>query len=109
MSVTLSTPGLDELASQSAHKRRQTEYAMRAAFVMRQYVPVDEGTLRASEQLSSQYSEGLLRWTTPYALTQYEVPMRHTAAGTCDHWDEACWKAHGKDLIAYAETLYEGY
>lgn len=81
---------------------------MRAAFVMRQYVPRDENTLRASEPLNSRYDEGLLIWNTPYAATQYNVPMSHTTSGTCDHWAEACVRNDMPALIKYAETLYGG-
>lgn len=109
MSVTINLAGIDHMLSKTEVRKRQTEYAKHAADVMRKYVPLDEDTLRASEPLNSRYAEGILNWNTPYADTQYRVPMRHTTQGTCDHWDEECWKKDGKDLIAYAETLYEGY
>lgn len=109
MSVTIDLAGLDRMLSAGEVKRRQTEYAMRAALVMTKYVPRDENTLRASEPLNSKYEQGLLIWNTPYAATQYAVPMSHTTAGTTDHWDEACAEADGGDLLKYAETLYGGY
>lgn len=108
MTVVISTPQLDRLTSEAAKRKRQEEYAMRVALVMRKYVPRDENTLRASEPLNSRYAEGLLVWSTPYAATQYSVPMRHTTAGTCDHWDEACARNDMPGLLAYAETLYGG-
>lgn len=109
MSVTINLAGIDRMLSATEVRKRQEEYAMRAAFLMRKYVPCDENTLRASEPLNSNYADGRLIWNTPYAAKQYYVPMSHTTQGTCDHWDEACMKADGKDLIAYAEKLYEGY
>lgn len=108
MTVIVSTPQLDALLDPSAQRKRQEEYAMRVAFVMRKYVPRDENTLRASEPLNSRYGDGLLIWSTPYAATQYGVPMRHSTAGTCDHWDEACARNDMPALIKYAESLFGG-
>lgn len=108
MTVIINTPQLDALLSPAAQRKRQEEYAMRVAFVMRKYVPRDENTLRASEPLNSRYADGLLIWATPYAARQYSVPMTHTTPGTCDHWDEACAKNDMPALIEYAESLYGG-
>ncbi len=108
MTVIINTPGLDKLSSPAEQRKRQEEYAMRAAFVMRKYVPREENILRASESLNSRYADGLLVWSTPYAATQYEIPMNHTTAGTCDHWDEACARNDMPQLIKYAESLYGG-
>lgn len=108
MTVIISTPQLDALLDPAAQRKRQEEYAMRVAFVMRKYVPRDENTLRASEPLNSKYAEGLLIWSTPYAARQYSIPMRHTTSGTCDHWDEACARNDMPALIEYAESLYGG-
>lgn len=108
MTVFINVPQIDNLLSQSAQKKRQEEYAMRVAFVMRKYVPRDENTLRASEPMNSKYSDGLLIWNTPYAARQYSVPMSHTTSGTCDHWDEAVARNDMPSLIKYAESLYGG-
>lgn len=109
MSVRINLDALDKMTSKAERTKRQTEYAMRAASVMRKYVPRDENLLRASEPLNSKYAKGILVWNTPYARTQYEVPMMHTEAGTTDHWDEACWKREGDGLIAYVEAMYGRY
>lgn len=107
MSVIINTPGLDKLASQSEHTKRLEELSKRAAFMMRQYVPVEEGTLRASEQISSQYAQGMLIWNTPYAAKHYYVPMNHTKPGTSDHWDEVFMRNDMEKLVKYAETMYK--
>lgn len=108
MTVTINTPQLDALLDPAAKRKRQEEYAMRAAHVMRKYVPEEETFLRDSEPVNSRYEDGLLIWNTPYAAKQYSVPMNHTTAGTCDHWDEECWKKEGADLLKYAESLFGG-
>lgn len=105
MTVRLVTDGLDSVIS--GHGRRQELYAMRAAFLCRQYVPREEGYLRASEPLNSRYRQGVLIWNTPYASYQYYTPLAHTTAGTCDHWDEACAKENRAELLDFAKRLYE--
>ena len=107
MSVVVHLPDIDRLASESEHRKRQEEYAMRVAFYCRQYVPLDENTLRASEPLNSKYADGLLIWNTPYAAMQYYVPMNHTTPDTYDHWDEQVRKNHMPDLIAYVDAMYK--
>lgn len=109
MSVTVDLSGLERMASEPEQRRRQEEFARRAALMMRRYVPYEEGQLRDSEPVSSDYPAGLLVWNAPYAAKHYHVPMRHTTAGTCDHWDEAMMRNDGPALLAYAETLYEGW
>lgn len=106
MSVVINIASIENMLSKSAARTRQTNYAMRAALLMRKYVPRDENTLRASEPLNSQYAQGTLIWNTPYAQTQYQIPMHHTTQGTTDHWDEACWRSEGKSLLEYAKSLY---
>lgn len=108
MTVIINIQQLEQMVSPAAQRKRQEEYAMRVAFVMRQYVPRDENTLRASEPLNSKYASGLLIWNTPYAARQYSVPMNHTTPRTCDHWDEAVARNDMPKLIKYAESLYGG-
>ena len=108
VSVKVVTAGLDELVSTSERKRRQRLYAMRVAHLMKPYVPLEEGYLRASEALSSDYDGGVLTWSTPYAARQYYEPMDHSTEGTTDHWDEAMWRNHADDMEKYAETLLTG-
>lgn len=108
MTVIISTTQLDAMIAPAARRKRQEEYAMRAALVMRKYVPKDENTLRASEPMNSRYADGLLIWATPYAARQYSVPMAHSTAGTCDHWDEACARNDMPALVKYAESLFGG-
>lgn len=103
--VQLITDGFDRVISN--HERRQMEYAMRAAFVCRGYVPVEESTLRNSEPMNSNYREGLLVWNTPYANYQYVTPLNHTTAGTYDHWDQHCWEERSRELLDYAKKLIE--
>ena len=109
VSVEVVTDGLDALLSASERKRRQRLYAMRAAELMEPYVPKEEGGLRGSEALSSDYDHGVLTWNTPYAARQYyEKGYDHTEEGATDHWDEAMWRDHADEMESYAEALIMG-
>lgn len=110
MSITVKvvTDGLDALTQASERRRRQRLYAMRAAHLMEPYVPKQEGDLRGSEALNSDYDGGVLTWNTPYAARQYYEPMDHTEPDTEDHWDEAMWRGHAADMKKYAIDLLMG-
>lgn len=108
MTVKVNLSGLEKMVSTSQQTERLELVSMRAALGMRQYVPVDENTLRSSEPLNSQYKQGKLIWNTPYASTQYYVSMAHSTPGTYDHWDEHFMTAHGKELADYAKSLFKG-
>lgn len=107
MSVTVDLSGL-----RAVEKMRGDileEAAMRAEFEIRSYVPMDEGTLRASGQLASQFRAGLLVWATPYAANQYYIEDRnHTEPGTTDHWDEAWARDRLPQWMQYVAAIYEG-
>lgn len=106
MSVTVDLSGL-----RAVEKMRGDileEAAMRAEFEMRSYVPMDEGVLRASGQLASQFRAGLLIWATPYAANQYYLPHAHTTDGTTDHWDEAWARDRLPQWMDYVAAIYEG-
>lgn len=84
------------------------EATMRAELEIRDYVPMDQGVLRASGQLASQFRAGLLVWATPYAAEQYYTPHEHyTTDGTCDHWDEAWARDRMPAWIDYVGRIYE--
>ena len=109
IAVDIITAGVDLVTVPAECRRRQRMYAMRAAHVMAQYVPIEEGTLRGSEKLSSDYDLGILTWNTPYAARQYYEPMNHTDPATTDHWDEKCQRENGDDLREFARQLFMEY
>lgn len=108
VSVKVVTNGLDALTQATERRRRQRLYAMHAAHLIKPYVPLEDGALRASEPLNSDYDGGVLTWNTPYAARQYYEPMAHTEPGTEDHWDEAMWRDHSGDMEEYATDLLMG-
>lgn len=109
VAVDIVTKGIDLATAPAERRKRQRLYAMHAAHAMKRYVPVEEGTLRDSEPVSSDYDAGILTWNTPYAARQYYEPLNHTEPGTTDHWDEECRRNDGEDLREFARQLYMDY
>ncbi len=109
-SVTVDTSGLDAKFSPSALKAAQTHFAQRVAFVTRQYVPVDEGTLRDSEPASSDYANGEITWNTPYAQKVYNADGVRTVKNpkAAPHWAEHAKQEHMQDFAQYAAALLTG-
>lgn len=105
--VRIDLSNMERKFSEREHRKRQAEFSERAAFLMRKYVPQEEGTLRSSEPLNSNYAAGLVIWSTPYARKQYTVPMHHTTAGTTDHWCQAMKNRDMGKLVEYARHLYD--
>ena len=106
MSVSADLSGLARIERDRADILE--EAARRAELEIRRYVPVAEGTLRASAQIASMFRAGLITWSTPYAVEQYYVPMAHSHPGTCDHWDEAWARERLPEWLDYVGRIYEG-
>ncbi len=104
MSITYDISGLKSI--KHVHSEVTELAAMRAEQGMRQYVPVQEEFLRDSARLSSNFAAGEVTWSTPYAMRQYMVPMEHSKAGTCDHWDEPWRKNDMPGWERYVGELY---
>ena len=107
MSVRASLPDLDRI--ERDRKARLEEITMRIESEMRDYVPLREGPLRDSAKLASRFEAGIIVWSTPYAATQYYLPMRHDnpkAPLATDHWDEAWERDRMGALIEYVERMY---
>lgn len=79
----------DELA------KKQEKFAKRVAFETRDYVPVDEGTLRGSEELASDYASGEIEWQTPYAQRVYDLPQSSIRT-TVNPKAKSAWAAAAK-------------
>ena len=103
MAVSIDTSAMDRRFGDEESAKRQELYAMKAASLMRQYVPVEETPLRSSEPLHSDYGAGVLVWDTPYAAKHYYVPMSHS-----EHWDERMKDKDMAVLEDYAGGLYGG-
>ena len=108
MTVRIDLSAMESRFGDAEAEKRQELFAMKAASLIRKYVPVEETTLRSSEPMNSDYRGGVLVWDTPYAATHFYVPMNHSEAGTGDHWDE---RLKGGDMGAledFAGGLFGG-
>ena len=94
-----------------ALRAKQEAFAKRVAFEMRAYVPVDEGTLRDSEPLASDYASGKLCWDTPYAQHVHDLPqgsIRTTKnAKAHSRWPEVAAKERQKAWEEFARGLFK--
>ena len=67
--------------------------------------PVKSGTLRRSAMISSEFEQGIVRWTTPYA-------MRRNVEGSITgitYWDVVTWDRNKEQLVKnYLRYLYKG-
>lgn len=93
-------------------RAKQEEFAKRVAFEMRDYVPLDEGTLRDSEPLASDYAGGEIEWSTPYAQHVYDLPQSSIRKAknprASSHWADVAKKDRMQAWQEYASKLMEG-
>ncbi len=97
--------------SQKALSGKQEAFAKRVAFEMRDYVPQDEGTLRDSEPLASDYAAGTIEWSTPYAKRVHELPQssirKAKNPNARSHWTEEAKKERLDAWEEFARKLME--
>ena len=72
--VRVDLSGIEARLGEAAMREKQAAFAARVAFETRDYVPVETGTLRGSEPVSSDYEGGTIEWNTPYAAYVEAMP-----------------------------------
>ena len=106
---SINLDGVEKKLGEAAMKPKQAAFAKRVALDMREHVPVDEGQLRDSEPLSSDYEGGQLVWNTPYAKKVYNADHVRTTKNpkAAPHWGEVTkqeklpnWKKFAAGLLA---------
>ena len=65
--VKVDLSGIEKMFDRSQLRAKQAAFAHRVGFDMNKRCPVDEGTLRDSMPVSSDFENGLVVWDTPYA------------------------------------------
>lgn len=109
--IKVDLSGIERRFSESQLKAKQATFAERVAFEMRDYVPVDEGTLRDSEPLASDYEAGSVEWQTPYAQRVHDMPqssIRKTKNPNArSRWPEEAKKERLGAWQQFAEGLME--
>lgn len=105
--VNVDLSGLSKKFSETSLRKKQGVFAQRVAFDMRKHVPEDEGTLRDSEPMSSNYEEGFIIWNTPYAERVYRLPKVRTVknAQAKPHWAEYTKEKKLDDWKQFAAAL----
>lgn len=108
--VDVDLSGLEQKFSESSLRAKQAVFAQRVAFDMRKHVPVDEGTLRDSEPMSSNYEQGYIIWNTPYAERVYEADNVRTVKNhqAKPHWADYTKKKKMEDWRQFAAELLSG-
>lgn len=66
-SIDIDLSGIEKRFSPEELRKKQAAFAHRVGFDMNKHCPVDEGTLRDSMPVSSDFENGQLVWDTPYA------------------------------------------
>lgn len=93
-------------------RAKQEEFASRVAFEMGDYVPEDQGTLKGSEPMASDYAAGRIEWDTPYA--EYVRGLPQSSIRTVINpnarakWPEAAKSERMGAWERFAEQLMEG-
>lgn len=108
--VTVDLGALEQKFGESANKAKQAAFAQRVAFDCQQHVPVDEGTLRDSEPMASDYPNGQIVWNTPYARKVYNADSVRTTKNpqAAPHWAEVTKQEKLDDWRKFAAGLMEG-
>lgn len=109
--VRIDLSGIERRFSPEQLKAKQEAFAERVAFETRDYVPEDQGTLKGSEPLASDYAEGHIEWDTPYAQRVHDLPqssIRKTKNPNArSHWPEEAKKERMGAWHDFAEKLME--
>lgn len=108
--VDVDLSGLEKKFSESSLRAKQAVFAQRVAFDMRKHVPVDEGTLRDSEPMSSNYEQGHIIWNPPYAERVYEADSVRTTKNhqAKPHWADYTKEKKMDDWREFAAALLSG-
>lgn len=107
-SITVDIGAIEKRFSEAELKAKQAVFAHRVGFDMNERCPEDEGTLRDSMPVASDFENGQVIWDTPYAkdvLNRDNVGKAKNPRAT-PHWPEAVkseklgeWKKLAASLV----------
>lgn len=108
--TTVDISSIEKEFSDKSLKSKQAAFASRVALDMRKHVPEDEGTLRDSEPLNSDYENGQIIWNTPYAKivlnADHVLTVKNHSA--TPQWPEVTKAEKLQDWKAFAAALMNG-
>ena len=101
---------IEKQFSENSLKAKQEAFASRVAFDMRKHVPEDEGTLRDSEPMNSDYANGQIIWNTPYAKIVLNADHVKTVKNknARPQWPEVTKQEKLQDWKSFAGKLMSG-
>lgn len=109
--IRVDLSGIERRLGEARMRERQEAFAQRVAFEMRDYVPEDEGTLRDSEPLASDYAAGQIEWDTPYAQHVHDLPQssirRAKNPNARSHWPAEAKRERMGAWEQFARALME--
>lgn len=73
--IKIDLSGIERRFSPEQLKEKQEAFAARVEFEMRDYVPEDEGDLKKSALLASDFAAGKIEWDPPYAQRVHDLPQ----------------------------------
>lgn len=115
--ITVDLSSLGERISPEKLRAKQAVFAHRVGSDMNERCPVDEGTLRDSMPVSSDFENGLIIWNTPYAREVLNADSVRTVKNprACPQWPEAvkaerleAWRKMAASLVAAGTADVEG-
>lgn len=111
ITVDIDLSGIDERFSEDAMKSAQKQVAMRIGTDSNRYCKWDTGATHDSMVPNSDFEDGEIRWTTPYASDAYnnptigEHPSRPRQTDPHSQWFEFAKSRHFSQWLALAERL----
>jgi hypothetical protein len=107
--IKIDLSGIKKKFSDGQLRDKQAVFAQRVGFDMNKRCPVDEGTLRDSMPVSSDFENGQIVWNTPYAKHVLNADSVRTVKNpnACSQWPEAVkaerlseWRQMAANLLA---------
>lgn len=107
--ITVDLSAIERKFSGEQLRAKRAAFAHRVGFDMNKRCPVDEGTLRDSMPVSSDFDNGMVIWDTPYAKDVLNADSVRTVKNpnACPQWPEAVkgeklgdWKDMAAKMLA---------
>lgn len=109
--IKIDLSGIERRFGPEQLRAKQEAFAARVEFEIRDYVPEDEGTLKGSALLASDFAAGEIEWDTPYAQRVHDLPqssIRKTKNPNArSHWPEEAKKERMGAWDDFAHRLME--
>lgn len=111
--IKIDLSGIERRFGPEQLRAKQEAFAARVEFEMRDYVPEEEGTLKGSALLASDFAAGEIEWDEPYARHVHDLPQSSIRKAKNPNararWPDAAKGERMEAWVDYAnELLREG-